>query len=241
MKQQRIPTLLALAGLTLFSAIPMGCPTWRTEHKVETTHKIEAHIVLDIRKVQEEAAKVEDTVRDTPAASPDDGKPKTSFYRATSGREVASRSLLSIFDLSSSAQAAEDDSSAAIARRKERFASLDKALSQGCLGENCRGMIELRSCDEAKKAEEKKKLETLVADENADRKIIYTGIAQKQGLDAKHFEAVGLVYAAEIRVKLKKGQSFQAPSDATLFEDFQKTPLGKSLPDAKKGEWVKVP
>ncbi|MBI1785232.1 DUF1318 domain-containing protein [Candidatus Sumerlaeota bacterium] len=230
------------AGMAVMAGIPMGCPTWRTEHKIETTHKIEAHIVLDIRRIQEDAAQVEGEVRQTPKAQPDGAKPQSSFLNRNTGREVASRSLLSLFDVSSSAQAANaSDKDAAVARRKERFPQLDKALTQGCVGENNKGMIELRSCDAAKDADEKKKLDQLVKDENADRKTIYSVIAEQQGAKAEHYEAVGVVYAAEICKNLKKGQPFQVPSDDKLFEGFKATPLGKSLPDAKKGEWVKVP
>lgn len=234
-----------LTALTLLMAVPMGCPTWRTEHKVETTHKIEAHITLDIRQIQAEAAQVEGEVRDTPKAKPD-GAPTSAVWgigqAAVREVVVASRSLAGILDLSSSAHAQDDaDEKDAIANRKARFAELDKALSAGCIGENEKGMIELRPCDDAKDAAKKSALDKLTKDENADRKIIYSAIAVRQGVKAEQYEAVGLVYASEIRKNLKSGQAFQVPTDTKLYTDFMATPHGKSLPNAKKGEWVKVP
>ncbi len=67
--------LKSAGAMTLFGLLLVGCPI-RTEHKVETTHKIEAHIVIDIRKVQEQAGQIESEIRaegEVPKAEPDPG------------------------------------------------------------------------------------------------------------------------------------------------------------------------
>lgn len=220
-----------------------ACPVWRTEHKVETTHKIEAHIVLDIRQVKEEAAKVEGDVRaplETPKAE-SDGKPQSMIgLGAPATRALAVRSIWSIFDVSTGAYAqSPSDEEAAKGRRKARIKDIDAALSAGCLGENNKGYLEIRPCDGS--ADQKGAAKALAKDENADRKTIYAAIAVKQGLKADQADAVGEVFAGEIRGKLRKGQSFQVPTAEEHFKEFKESNLGKALSAAKKGDWVAVP
>lgn len=241
----------ALAAFAILAGIPMGCPTWRTEHKVETTHKIEAHIVLDIRKIQDEAASVENRVREGASEGSGETGPR-SWLPSDPDRQYASAGLPSlaaprpwwaVFDLASGASAAEvsPDEEAAIAGRKGRLADLNKLLDKGCAGENNKGLVELRPCDGLKEEADRKAADELIAAENSDRRTIYSGIAKRNGLKADQTGPVGEVYAAEIRKNLKKGQFFQTPSDAKLFQEFAASPLGKKLKEPKKGEWLAVP
>lgn len=235
------------AGIAALTAILLlGCPI-RTEHKVETTHKIEAHIVIDVRKVQEQAEQIESEVRaaeDVPKAEPDPGA-RTGAMVARPGRpyRVAApeRSFWSIFDLATSAHAAESDEDAAIARRKERAPRVREALDRGCLGENNTGYLEIRPCDKLEDAEEKARLQVLAEDENRDRRAIYTAIARRQGLESDQADAVGAIYAGEIRKLLRSGQAFQIPTDDQLYEEFLESDLGRKLDNPRPGAWIKVP
>lgn len=232
------------AALTVF--LLFGCPI-RTEHKVETTHKIEAHIVIDVRKVQEEAEQIESEVRseaEVPKAQPDPGArtgamlaPPEEPYRVAAPK----RSFWSIFDVSTRAHAAEPDDKAAIARRKDRAPQIREALDSGCLGENNKGYVELRPCDELEDAEEKARLQVLAEDENRDRRIIYAALAKRQGLDADQADAVGVIYAGEIRKLLTSGQAFQVPTDDKLYEEFLESELGRKLGKPRPGVWVEAP
>lgn len=231
----------ALLGILL-----MGCPI-RTEHKVETTHKIEAHIVIDVRKVQEQAGQIESEIRaegEVPKAEPDPGA-KTGAMLAQPEPPIAlakpQRSFWSIFDLSSSAHAAEVDENAAIARRKQRASSVKTALNNGCFGENNTGYVELRPCDAVENADEKARLQVLAEDENRDRRIIYTALSRRQGLEPDQVDAIGAIYAGEIRKLLTPGQAFQTPTDDQLYQEFLESDLGRKLDGPKPGVWVKVP
>lgn len=239
--------ILHRAGvLALTAFFLLGCPI-RTEHKVETTHKIEAHIVIDVRKVQQEAGQIESEVRgadEVPRAEPDPGgragamlAGPDSSYRVASSR----RSFWSIFDLSTSAHAAESDENAAIARRKERAPRIQEALNSGCLGENNNGYVELRPCDQLEKAEEKARLQVLAEDENRDRRIIYVAIARRQGLESEQADAIGAIYAGEIRKLLTSGQTFQTPIDERLYKEFVESEFGRRLGKPRPGVWVEAP
>lgn len=237
MKTRRMKLAAWIAALGALAAFPMGCPTWRTEHKIETVSRIEAHIVIDIRK---EAAATESEVRKDEAKDP--GKPQSSLAREMNGRMVASGSLSRLFDLAPTAAAAAVDEKGAIARRRDRLKAVEKALADGCVGENNKGMLEARPCEPAKDDEAKGKIKALIKDENADRKIIYEAIALRQGLKAEQYDVVGRVYAGELRKPLKPGMAFQAPEADDLYEEFLKSELGKQLKETpKKGAWVSVP
>lgn len=232
--------------LALGATLMVGCPI-RTEHKIETTHKIEAHIVIDVRKVQDQAAQIEDEVRsgtEVPKALPDPG----SKAGAMAGRSeldallaAPPRTFWSIFDLSTSAAAAETAEGAAIARRKARAGQINEALTRGCLGENNQGNVELRPCRASEAAVEKARFQVLADDENRDRKIIYTAVAVREGVGAEHAGAIGEIFAAEIRKRLTSGQPFQTPTDDQQYEEFAKSELGRTLGPPKPGVWVVMP
>jgi uncharacterized protein YdbL (DUF1318 family) len=232
---------LALLGILL-----VGCPI-RTEHKVETTHKIEAHIVIDVRKVQEQAGQIESEVRaesEAPKAEPDPGaKAGAMLARPEASYRLAApqRSFWSIFDISSTSHAADVDENAAIARRKERASSIKQALNNGCFGENNTGYVELHPCDQLEGADEKARLQVLAEDENRDRRIIYTALSRRQGLEPDQVDAIGAIYAGEIRKLLSSGQAFQTPTDDQLYEEFLNSDLGRKLDRPKPGVWVRVP
>ncbi len=238
--------LKSAGAMTLLGLFLMGCPI-RTEHKVETTHKIEAHIVIDIRKVQEQAGQIESEIRaegEVPKAEPDPGartgamlaRPEAPYHVAT-----PKRTFWSIFDISTGAHAAEVDENAAIARRKDRSSTVRQALNSGCLGENNIGYVELRPCDQVENADEKARLQVLAEDENRDRRIIYTALSRRQGLDPDQVDAIGAIYAGEIRKLLTPGQAFQTPTDDQLYEEFLESDLAQELDRPKPGVWVKVP
>lgn len=235
--------LLALSVCFAFAtALQIGCPVWRTEHKIETTHKIEAHIVIDIRR---EAAALEDEVRGDaaqapPKAEPDEQQPQAMAGGVRGERTVASRSVWSIFDVATVASAQSGgDKAKAVARRKQRGAKIDRALTEGCLGENEKGYVQARPC-KAPKAR-KGEIKRMAKNENADRKTIYSAVALEQGLKARQHATIGRLFSDEIRKKLKKGMPFQAPADAARFKEFKASALGKRVAGVKRGGWVKAP
>lgn len=225
-------SLLALGVIGL-----LGCPVWRTEHKVETTHKIDAHVVVDIREIREEADQIESQVRGTDGVA--EGEPSAMVGGIEMPFQVATteRSLWSLFDISTPAYAqAEGGKDAAVQRRAARSGEISAALSAGCLGESDLGYVEVRPCDG-----DQSRYQALAKSENDDRLIIYRAIAVERGLDASQASVIGEIFAADIREKLKSGQLFQVPRSETAYQEFRESSLGQRLPDAQKGEWVRVP
>lgn len=244
MNNRKLGVWIVAALLGGSTALSLACPVWRTEHKIETTSKIEAHIVIDVRKVEAEAQQVEGTVRgqdDATKAKPD-APPQSAVADLHPARVVARRSLWSIFDFATSASAqTPEDEKAALDRRKSRSGEVEKALTGGCLGENNKGYVEARPCDGS--AEAKAVAKKLTEDENKDRKTIYSSAVVKQGhkLSDEGIDAVGQIYAKVIREKLKKGQLFQVPTNDERLQEFKESALGKALGAVKKGDWVRVP
>jgi uncharacterized protein YdbL (DUF1318 family) len=73
------------------------------------------------------------------------------------------------------------------ARLAQRLGSLDRLKSSGAIGENNRGLVELRDASPA--------AGDLVAAENRDRGIVYSAIAEQTGSSA---ETVGRARAKQI-------------------------------------------
>lgn len=253
---------MILAGMMILTS--MGCPVLRTEHKIETTHRIEAHIIIDINQIRQEAVAVENEVRggaEVPKARAD-GKPVSMAVdvpgapgspdtmntmnamdiEGWQSAERRPRSIWSIFDISTAAYAGAADGEeagaekAAITGRKSRHDDVEKALSAGCLGENNKGYVEVRPCDGTK--DEKAGAKKLAGAENADRKTVYAAVAIRQGLEAEQAGLIGPIFAGEIRKKLTAGQAFQMPADDKVFDEFVKTDAGKTHAKAGKGDWV---
>jgi len=251
-----VSTAAALAGGTLLNL--QAC-TFRTESKIETTSKIDAHIVLDIRQVKDEAGQVEGYVRGQNANPPPAIKNEAAKEPMALARDVppqyrvAVHSWFDTLDPVSAAYAqgtpapakaaASDAEKKAIEARKARFEKIEQAMKDAALGENERGYAEvlLKAAANAKDDEKTriKALQTLANEENADRKTIYLAAAQRAGGNAGNLPEVEQAYAEKIREKLKAGVMFQAPKDKKAFEDFQKSALGKLYSTAKAGDWLK--
>jgi uncharacterized protein YdbL (DUF1318 family) len=240
--------LHAAGAVALTAVLAAASCTWRTEHKIETVSKIDAHIVLDIRQIQDQAAQNEAYVRkDEPTTTTKAAGEPTSYLASEAALRRMAQGGGSWFFAAAHAQperaesgaASADDNKKALEGRKERFKKLDDALTKGLIGENEQGFVEVRMPKDAPDKELRASAAKLAEDENADRKTIYRYIAQDQHLGADGAKKVGEVYAAEIRKQLKKGQEYQAPRDPKLFADFQQTALGKAHPDAKPGDWIK--
>jgi uncharacterized protein YdbL (DUF1318 family) len=82
---------------------------------------------------------------------------------------------------------AAEDLGAVKARMSQRLAKLDQFKGQGAIGENNRGLVELREASPA--------AGDVVAGENRDREIVYAAIAQQTGTAV---ETVGRARAKQI-------------------------------------------
>jgi len=106
----------------------------------------------------------------------------------------------------SAAAARAEDLNAVRARMAERLPKLDALKASGAIGENNRGLVEVRggSGDAT----------SVVAEENRDRGTVYAQIAQKNGTSA---EQVGRVRAKKIAESSAAGVWLQR-DDGTWFK-----------------------
>jgi uncharacterized protein YdbL (DUF1318 family) len=249
MTQRWIKSWVQLALVAALAGSLAAC-VWRTEHKIETVSKIDAHIVLDIRQIREEAQQVESYVRSDDTPTTDTGKPTSLLVSQPEGRMVAQAAFwpgaLSWLDPATSAQAQDEiapsaeETKAKEARRK-RAKAVAEGLKEGYIGENDHGYLTVLIDKNVKDKDQRellKKATELVKDENDDRRTIYMAIAKKREWDEKKLGTIEVIFAEEIRNSLDKGQKFQAPRDKEFFKAFQKSKLGDKYPDAKPGQWL---
>lgn len=96
------------------------------------------------------------------------------------------------------------ENAAAIRQRMEqRLSQLDDLKAKGAIGENNRGLVEVR--------EAAGNAASLVADENRDREAVYALIAQQTGATA---DSVGRARAKQIAASAKSGVWVQDESGA---------------------------
>jgi len=89
---------------------------------------------------------------------------------------------------------------AALENRRNRYEKLREIKSQGIIGENNRGYVELLVDDQAAK--------TLLEAENKDRKVIYQTIADQNGL-TNALATIEKVFAQEQRERAQPGEKIQ--------------------------------
>lgn len=94
--------------------------------------------------------------------------------------------IIGVFSFATLAVRAED-LGAVKTRMSQRLAQLDQFKESGAIGENNRGMVELRDASPA--------AGDIVAGENRDREIVYAAIAQQQRVSV---ETVGRARAKQI-------------------------------------------
>jgi uncharacterized protein YdbL (DUF1318 family) len=235
-----------MAMICLACIIMMPACVWRTEHtaKVETVHKIEAHIVLDVRK-QIEAH--EDYIRADDESYPEEDEPTSFTWNEDHEKMMAGPrwwSWLAVLDpavrcaAADGARVTRDAFKAAIQTRQSRNRKVNEALKEGSVGENNRGYLEVRLKKNADR-EEMETAQALVNGENQDRKTMFRWIDQESEQEESILSVIEEDRAAVVREKhLKAGMWFQTPEDKELFKIFKKSGLGREYMGIKPGEWV---
>lgn len=226
--------LLLLAGLVLFT---VGCV-------IRTEHRIDAHITLDIRHIEEQVGGIFDFVEGRSETLP-------GFEEGETASEPASTSWLQFvvdgLNPVKVAYAAELNQSSPLIKEialslRDRNDEIVALKDKGCLGENNRGYVELRDCDALSEADAKNKAQKTLAEENKDRKALYGELARlnkEEGATVSTMEAVG---AAEKLKSAKSGHAVQLPPEGRYFDEFKASAPGKKLGDAcKPGAWVTLP
>jgi len=205
---------------------------------IRTEHRIEAHITLDIRHVQEQADDVLDYIEGKSDTLEGFEKPKST------GWLWHTLECLDPFEKAYAAEMKTDSTkvkeiASALRKNNDAIAKLKK---DGCLRETNRGYVELRDCDALKDADAKNKAQKLVEDENTGRKALYNEIARLNKDEGLTVSKVEQIYAAGRVKRGSSGEEYQLPPAGELLDDVKKSDVGKKLGDKCKPEaWVKIP
>ncbi|RJX34601.1 MAG: DUF1318 domain-containing protein [Desulfurivibrio sp.] len=124
------------------------------------------------------------------------------MYRLFRSRAVVLFLLLVSLLLAATCQAEDEIKS----RMKARLPALVALKAQGIIGENKSGYLEFRKADKSQ--------ETLVKEENEDRRKVYTAIAKQQGAGV---DLVGARRALQIAQQAAAGTWLQKP-DGTWYQ-----------------------
>jgi len=91
-----------------------------------------------------------------------------------------------------------------IASRKQRYAGLAPLFAQGALGENNRGLLDIRSLDTLS-LKDKANAKTLLEQENRDRQQLYREIATANNLAADKLDEIASIFAQVHRQEARAG------------------------------------
>lgn len=221
-----------LAGLSaLIVVLLVGCV-------IRTEHKIDAHITLDIRHVQEQAEDVLDFIEGKTDTLPGftEGESTSWLYR--------SLEHLNPFEVVHAAEMKTDSAKVtqiATELRKNNDA-VSKLVKSGCFGETNRGYVELQECDALKDATAKNEAQKLLASENDARKALYNEIARLNKEEGLSVTKVEEIYSAQRLKRGASGERYQLPNAGEIFDQIKNSDLGKKLGSAcVPGAWVTIP
>jgi len=207
-----------LAGILCVTAL-LGCV-------LRTEHKIDAHITLDIRHIQQQAEQTLDYIEG-----------RTDELPGLSGAAPASM-IAHARDLRAESPLVRE----ILDSLRERHPRVDAMKKQGCFGENNRGYVDLRECDALGDAERRAEAQQLLADENRDRRALYTEIARLNREDGATLSTVESVYAMQRLNRATTGEQVQLPPAGAAFDELRDSPLGQRLGGAlQPGAWVSIP
>jgi uncharacterized protein YdbL (DUF1318 family) len=222
-----------LAGMTVAALlVAAGCV-------IRTQHQIDAHIVVDIRHIEEQAENVLDYV---------EGKTET-LPQAPTTEKKGSSFLEHAIDFVSPirvAYAAELQQSSPVVtelakKMKERHQQLEEIKKKNCLGEDNRGYVAVRECDYCSDAEKKNEVQKLCAAENADRKALYKEIAQLNKDQNVTVTQIERIFAQKRLERAAAGEIFQLPSAGADFDSFKASAAGAKLgAECKADSWVTI-
>jgi uncharacterized protein YdbL (DUF1318 family) len=98
-----------------------------------------------------------------------------------------------------------------IASRKARYPRLVPFFDQGALGENNRGLVEIRTLD-ALALRDRARVKALVEQENADRRQLYRALAEANNISSDRVDEIAAIFAEVNRKEAKKDWKIQEPN-----------------------------
>lgn len=128
-------------------------------------------------------------------------------------------------------------------RMRARHPEITTLKEQGCLGEmNC-GLVELRDCDAIEDAETQNAAQKIVAEENKDRKALYTEVVRlNRELPDINVATVQFIYFLARLNRGAAGALFEMPEPGPAFDTVKTSVAGEKLgAQCTPSSWVALP
>lgn len=100
-----------------------------------------------------------------------------------------------------------------IASRKQRYPRLVPFFDQGVLGENNRGLVEIRTLD-GLSLRDKAQVRALVEQENTDRQQLYRALAEANNISSDRVDEIAAIFAGVNRKEAKQHWKIQESDGA---------------------------
>jgi uncharacterized protein YdbL (DUF1318 family) len=201
-----------------------------------TRHTIDAHIVVDVRYVEEYADDALDYIEGKSEELPSlaEGAQKQSVWQG-----------LRSFFASPVAYAAETELKVESARARqllqrmrERHPKVEALKRKEAVGESNEGYVVLRNPEELEDAEAVEDAKAVIEEENDDRKAYYREVAR---LSKATLAEVQRIFAQRRLDRADKGAIFQLPPPGQDFEEFKDSSAGERLgDDCRPNAWVTI-
>lgn len=191
---ERIIKIFMAAILTAALSSLCGC-------YMHTKHEIEAHIVIDIRQIKEAAVNIEDMVSGGSAKTKEKPKEKKLKSGFLFFMDEAYAEELQLNYMTPEIESA-------VESRKARYSDIAELKYEGAIGENNKGLLEIKDKANLKSQEE---VEKIVQGENKDREIIYWSIVKQNNLPQDSIDKVREAFASTQRDRASQGEWIQLP------------------------------
>ena len=219
-------------GVTLLAVVLIvGC--------IVIPDTFDANITITIRHVEEQAGQILDFVEgksDTLPGLEESETEKTSFLQRT-------LDYLSPIQVAYAAEL--KDTSPRITqiatKMKGRYSEVAAIKATGAVGETNRGLLQLQRPDRISGAEEKNRVQRIVAAENEDRKALYKEISRLNSDLDLDVGKVERIYALQRLERAKAGEYSQLPAPGADFDKIKASSRGQRLGAAcVPGAWVTI-
>jgi uncharacterized protein YdbL (DUF1318 family) len=224
--------LAALSAITAIAVV--GCV-------IRTEHRIEAHIQVDVRYIEEQAGSVLDFIEgDSDELEGFDGSTlDTTPNRGMEGLVDWLRPIQIAH-----AQALKTDSAKTrelAEKMRARYKEIAAVKKTGCMGEDNRGYVELFDCAAIEEGEKRNAAQKLKTAENQDRKALYNEFAKLNAEGNVTVAQIEAIFAKQRLERAKAGEKFQLPKEGPVFDAFKESEKGKALGEECVAEaWVTI-
>jgi uncharacterized protein YdbL (DUF1318 family) len=179
---------------------------------VVTCAQITVNIYFPAAEIHDAAAKIEREVRHedatpaetAPQASPPTGKPQSQHRWPSAWRLRFAGGIPPAMAQDININVTTPAIRQLVAARKTRFPSLMPLFDNGTVGENNRGLVEVRDLDTLS-VQEKGRVKTLVQQENSNREQLYRALAEANNIAQDRVSDIGTIFAGVNRQEARPG------------------------------------